>query len=412
MKKFLYALAPLAAAIAALLVALWGLSFNHPLPFSLLDMQIGSTGLTSGLRGTIGGQSYAANAPAGNNDSPLTIVMVGDLLMHSFVQKSGATECGYNYDHLFANVKSEIDSADLAIINQETLLAGEEFGLSGYPLFNAPREVADAIADAGFDIVLQATNHSLDRGASGLKSCLEYWSENYPEILTVGCALSESDAGRIRVAEAKGIRVAVLNYTYGTNGIPLPESMPWAVSLLEESKVRRDIEKARQEADFIIVCPHWGIEYSHSPSVEQRRWCEIFLECGADLVIGTHPHVIQPVEWYEREDGGRMLVYYSLGNFVNSTSEKGNGICNRMLGGMAKVSLARDDDGEVYIAWAGVLPLITQINEGYGGVTTYLFSDYSEGLARKNTLLRARDPKFSYNYCSALFRNIFGEFLT
>lgn len=407
--------APLAAAVIALTVALGGLFLIHTAPAPTTESLPGSAAGASGLLRPaacgVGDGGYAAFARRQSEDVPLTLVMVGDLLMHRFVQNSGRLEGGYSFEHLFANVKDEISSADLAIINQETLLAGEEFGLSGYPLFNAPREVADAIESAGFDVVLQATNHSLDRGAAGLMRCLSYWEEKHPGVITAGCAANEADASRIRIAERRGIRVAVLNYTYGTNGIPLPEGMPWSVCLLEEEAVRSDIARARRDADFVVVCPHWGVEYMHTPSDEQRRWCGVFLECGADLVIGTHPHVVQPVEWYEREDGHRMLVYYSLGNFVNSTAERGEGICNRMLGGMAKVILARDDDGGVYIASAVVLPLITQVNDGFAGVTTYLFSDYTEDLAAQNTLLRSRDPRFSYKYCDRIFREVFGNFL-
>lgn len=343
----------------------------------------------------------------------VTIVMVGDLLMHRFVQLSGQRKDGsYNYDHIFANVFDIISDADIAIINQETLLAGERFGLSGYPLFNAPCEVADSIARAGFDVVLQATNHSLDRGAEGLFSCIDYWRGNHPSIKLAGCAKSAEDAAQICVAERGGIRVAILNYTYGTNGIPLPDGMSWIVKLLDEDRVRADIAAARETADFVVVCPHWGVEYTHTPSDEQKRWCGIFLDAGADLVIGTHPHVIQPVEWYERGEGGRMLVYYSLGNFINSTAEQGRGVCDRMLGGMARITLVRGDDGTVGIGEASVVPLVTQLDNGYAGVTAYLFSDYSEELAALNRLLRERDSIFSYKYCGEVFKSVFGEFWT
>ncbi|HOA84470.1 MAG TPA: CapA family protein [Bacillota bacterium] len=346
------------------------------------------------------------------NDEQVTIVMVGDLLMHRLVQQSGkAPDGSYNFDHLFACVKSEISAADIAIINQETPLAGEKLGLSGYPMFNAPQEVADAVAKAGFDIVLQATNHTLDRGAEGVRLCREYWAGHFPEVKIAGTALCEKEASEILIVERSGIRVAVLNYTYGTNGIPLPDGMPYIVSLLDEEKVRADTARAREIADFVVICPHWGTEYMHKPSEEQDYWCRIFLECGADLVIGTHPHVIQPVKWYSREDGHKMLVYFSLGNFVNSTAERGAGVCSRMLGGMAKVTIEKDEEGFVSIKDACVIPLVTHLTGGYAGITVYPFSDYSEALAVANTFVRERDPLFSYAYCRELFSNIFGDFL-
>ena len=150
----------------------------------------------------------------------------------------------------------------------------------------------------------------------------------------------EAQDHNIFVYEQEGIRIAVLNYTYGTNGIPMPSGMPYAVNLLEEKKVAADIAKAKTMSDFIIVCPHWGTEYQLTPSAEQARWTQIFLENGVDLVIGTHPHVIEPVEWVQDDNGNEMLVYYSLGNFVNWTSSSGKGIANRMVGGMAEVTIA------------------------------------------------------------------------
>ncbi len=348
-----------------------------------------------------------------NDPDPVsvTLMMAGDLLLHRFVQISGKKADGsYDYNPVFENVREEISSADIAIVNQETPLAGDAFGLSGYPFFNAPCEFADAIAWAGFDVVLQATNHALDQGKSGLIAGRAYWSENFPEIKIAGTALSEEEAAGVCVVECSGISIAVLNYTYGTNGIPLPSGMPWIVSMLDESKIRADIARAKGVSDFIVVCPHWGIEYAHSPSSSQRTWCDLFFECGADLIIGTHPHVIQPIEWYEDAAGRKMLVYWSLGNFVNSTAETGYGVSNRMMGGMAKVMLTRGADGKIYISQANVVPVVTQLNEGYGGVTVYPFCNYNADLAQKNLLVRERDPQFSYENCKKVFKEIFGEY--
>ncbi len=350
-----------------------------------------------------------APVPLAEKPQSLTLVMAGDLLLHRYVQKSGlAPDGSYDFSHLFAKIKGEVSGADIAIVNQETPLAGEAFGLSGYPLFNAPCEVADAIAAAGFDVVLQATNHALDRGADGLKFCRKYWAESFPSVKIAGTAATKEEASEICVVERNGIRVAVLNYTYGTNGIPIPKNMPWIVNMLDEEKIRRDTAAAREMADFVVVCPHWGTEYSLTPSDEQRRLCEIFLECGVDLVIGTHPHVIQPMEWFEDNEGKRMLVYYSLGNFVNSTAEQGIGVSCRMLGALAKVTLTKSADGKTGISEAAALPLITHLSDGYAGITTYLFSDYTEELALKNLPVISRDPCFSYAYCKQVFREVFG----
>lgn len=340
----------------------------------------------------------------------VSLVMVGDILLHTPVAESGMQEDGsYNFDALFANVKDEITAADLALVNQEVIIGGEELGISGYPSFNAPYELGDALVTAGFDVVLHATNHTLDQGKWGVKNCLSFWKNNYPKMAILGINESQKmQDNQIYVYEQDGIRIAILNYTYGTNGIALPSDMPYAVNLLEEEKVAADIEKAGEQADFIIVCPHWGTEYQLAPSAEQERWTKIFLENGVDLVIGTHPHVIEPVEWVSDDNGNEMLVYYSLGNFVNWTSSSGEGIANRMVGGMAEITIGMDESGDAFIVDYGVEPLVCHLTEGTNGVTTYLLSDYTEEMAEENAII-TQDSAFSREYCVELCEEVWGE---
>lgn len=340
----------------------------------------------------------------------IDLVMVGDILLHDNVQNSGKLSDGtYNYDHLFANVVEDIQKADLAIANQEVILGGTEIGLSGYPAFNGPYEVGDALVKAGFDVILHATNHTLDRGKKGLLRCMNFWETNYPEIEVLGVFDSQEEFDQeIFVYEEDGLKVAVLNYTYGTNGIPLPSDMPYAVALLEEEKVISDLQIAETLADFTIVCPHWGTEYMHEPSEEQRKWAALFMEHGADLVIGTHPHYIQPVEMLTNEAGEEMLVYYSLGNFINSTNESGRGTADRMIGGMAQVTIAKNEAGEAYIKDYGVEPLVTQLLYGTQEITTYKLTDYTEELAGQNQIVE-KDGKFSLEFCHELCTEVFGE---
>lgn len=344
------------------------------------------------------------------NEPEITIVMVGDILLHTPVAKSGVQADGsYDFDALFANVKDEIEAADLALVNQEVIIGGQELGITGYPCFNAPYELGDALVEAGFDVVLHATNHTLDKGKRGLTNCLSFWENHYPEIAVLGINESaQAQDNDIYVYEQEGMRVAILNYTYGTNGIPIPQGMPYAVNLLDEKKIAADIEKAKKQADFIIVCPHWGTEYRLTPSAEQQRWTEIFLKNGVDLVIGTHPHVIEPVEWVQDDNGNEMLVYYSLGNFVNWTSSSGKGIANRMVGGMAEVTLARDAEGEVFIKEYDIEPLVCHLTSGSNGVTTYLLSDYTDEMASQNAII-AQDSSFSSEYCRDLCEEVWGE---
>lgn len=340
----------------------------------------------------------------------IDIVMVGDILLHENVQESGKLEDGsYNYDHLFANVTEEIQAADLAIANQEVILGGTEIGLYGYPNFNGPYEVGDALAKAGFNVILHATNHTLDRGKTALVNCMNFWKTNHSEIAVLGIFESqEAYDNDIYVYEQDGVRIAILNYTYGTNGMPMPDDMPFAVALLEKEKVLADLEKANEMADFVVVCPHWGTEYQHTQSEEQEYWAQLFLENGVDLVIGTHPHYIQPVEMLQDEEGNQMLVYYSLGNFINSTGESGRGTADRMIGGMAQITVAKKESGEVYIKDYGVEPLVTQLLYGTQEITTYKLSEYTEELASQNQILE-KDSVFSLEFCQELCEEVFGE---
>lgn len=338
----------------------------------------------------------------------VTISMVGDVLLHETVSDSGRMEDGsYRYDHLFQNIQDEIAGADISIVNQEVILGGRELGLSGYPNFNGAFEVGDSLVHAGFDVVLHATNHALDKKEAGVRSCLNFWKTSYPHMAVLGIYESAAARDTVYVREVNGIRIAILNYTYGTNGMTLPSGSPYAINLLEETTVRSDIARARETADFVIVAPHWGTEYKLTPDENQKKWTQIFYDCGVDLVIGTHPHVIEPVERITG-DKGSMLVYYSLGNFINATAETGKGIANRMVGAMAQITISMDDKGEVHISDYGVLPLVTHVRTGAGGITTYKLSDYTQTLAEENEI-RGSDPDFSLEYCKNLCRQVFGD---
>lgn len=340
----------------------------------------------------------------------MQIVMVGDMLMHERIIESGLQEDGtYNFDHLFVNVKDTIEGADFAIVNQETIMGGPSFGYTGYPSFNSPYELAHAEVEAGFDLLLLATNHTIDKGGKGVENCMAYLDENLPELDYVGINHSQEEQNEtIYTYEANGITVAVLNYTYGTNGISLPSGKPYIVNLLDEDKVRSDIQKAEEIADFTIVCPHWGTEYNLGTDNSQEKWVQIFLEEGVDLVLGAHPHVIEPIEWITDEEGNDMLVYYSLGNFVNGTSSTGHGVTNRMVGGIADITIGRDEEtGEVEVIEYDAIPIVCHI--GYGtDYTVYYMEDYTEEMASENLIL-SQDGEFSKALCESVFTQVWGQ---
>lgn len=354
----------------------------------------------------------ASSPSASENDkekssASISLIMVGDILLHDRVEESALRSDGsYDFTAVFANVRKEIQAADLSLVNQEVIIGGTELGISGYPAFNAPYEIGDALVDAGFDVVCHSTNHALDKGKKGLMNCLSFWRDNHPEIAMLGIHDSQESQDSIYVYEQDGIKIAVLNYTYGTNGIALPQDMPFAVDLLDKERVAKDLQEAEKIADFTVVCPHWGTEYALGVSAAQKEWTQIFLKNGADLVLGTHPHVIEPIEWVKDEEQGlEMLVYYSLGNFVNWTSGTGEGVANRMVGGMAQVTLERAGDGRVHIADYGVMPLVCHVERGMDRVTVYALSDYTEELAEKNAIIQ-QDAAFSLEYCRELCHKV------
>jgi poly-gamma-glutamate synthesis protein (capsule biosynthesis protein) len=347
----------------------------------------------------------------------VTVVMVGDILLHDRVEQAAANDDGsYNFDFIFDGTRDYISSADLAIVNQEVIIGGKELGISGYPAFNAPEEIGDALVGAGFDVVCHATNHALDKGKKGIINTLSYWESAHPEMTVLGINMSQEDRDAVTIVEKNGIRIALLNYTYGTNGISFPKDMPYAVDMLDEERIRRDLEYAEANADFTIVCPHWGTEYNLDVDSSQKKWTKIFREGGADLVIGTHPHVIEPVEFIEDEvpghsnnhGDGDMLVYYSLGNFVNWTSGTGSGTTNRMVGGIAQISLAKDTSGEVYVSENGVKAVVCHVSPEHQGVKVYPLSEYSEDLAQKSAIL-VQDGTFSRERCVELCNKVWGS---
>ncbi len=175
----------------------------------------------------------------------VTILMVGDILLHTPVEEAAKDEEGnYNYDFIFENLKDEISGADIAIVNQEVILGGKELGVSGYPAFNAPFEVGDALVAAGFDVVCHGTNHALDKGKAGIVNTCNYWKSSHPEITVLGINADSKEQEAVTIIEKKGIKIALLNYTYGTNGIPMPSDMPFAVDMLDEDKVVQDLKFA------------------------------------------------------------------------------------------------------------------------------------------------------------------------
>ena len=322
----------------------------------------------------------------------ITLMAVGDNLMHMGVVYSGKQADGsLDYSFLYEGISDFLEHADIKIINQETILGGNERGFSGFPHFNSPTEVGDAIANSGFNVVLHASNHAADQGVEGLFACADFW-DKYPDVLMTGIYANKEKAGEIPLLTVDGITFAILNYTYGPNMETLPKSLEGHLNLLcnynantyqmdfttLHPQVLTDIQKAKELADIVIVCPHWGTEYVTTPSSYEQEFALQMTEAGADLIIGTHPHVVQPVEWITAENGNRALCFYSLGNYVST--QKG-GIS--MLEALAWVTFHVDEDGvSILEDKTGVIPLVCHYTSSPVRIKNiYPLEDYTSELA-------------------------------
>lgn len=248
---------------------------------------------------------------------------VGDVMSHT-PQLPGAydTELDtYDFTPFFEEVKPILAQGDWVMANLETPIAGKEFGYTGYPTFNAPNELAEALKGAGFNLLSTANNHSLDKGEKGLLNTLELLKEL--GFQSVGTAASQLEADTPVIAERNGIKMGLLAYTYGTNGIPIPEGKPYLVSLIDEEIIKADIQLLRDSgADVVTVALHFGNEYQTTPTEEQKRLARALVAAGADIIAGSHPHVIQPYEVIETTDANgqskKALIIYSMGNFISN----------------------------------------------------------------------------------------------
>jgi poly-gamma-glutamate capsule biosynthesis protein CapA/YwtB (metallophosphatase superfamily) len=251
------------------------------------------------------------------------LIAVGDIMMHDTQTRSGydAKRQTYNFDSFFTPVKDILSTGDWVIGNLETPLAGKDVGgYTGYPLFNAPPQLLDAAKKAGFNILTTANNHALDRGEKGVIKTIANIRDR--KIAATGTAESAAEGDRVLISTKNNISLAILAYTYGTNGIPIPKGKDYLVSLIDEKKIVKDIAKARKKgADAIAISLHFGDEYQRQPNTKQKQLVENLLKSGADIILGSHPHVVQPYKIFKfkRKNGKirKAVAIYSMGNFIS-----------------------------------------------------------------------------------------------
>lgn len=284
-------------------------------------------------------------------DQHISLTFIGDVMGHD-PQITGAwfdSIKGYDYDHCFQYIKPIVEKSDYAVANLELTLNGAPY--SGYPQFCSPDTIAGALKNAGFDMLLTSNNHSVDKGDKGIKRTIEVLDKrNIPH---TGTFLSQADRDSLYplLVDVKGCRIAFLNCTYGTNGLKAKQHL---VNYIDTAEIRKDLEKAKEKADYVILCIHWGKEYIINASKEQRALATYFFENGADLIIGSHPHVLQEIEKQKFTYKGKEkegLIYFSHGNFIsNQRARYKNG------GMISHVNLRVDSTGKVHLEDYGYTP--------------------------------------------------------
>ena len=326
----------------------------------------------------------------------LSILFMGDVMQHrqqihsALIPGADSMQTSsYDYSSYFAHVQHFIDEADFTVANMEFCLGGPPY--TGYPSFSAPEALAEEAAEAGIDLFLCANNHICDKGRRGLVSSLEKYGKIGVPVTGVYRDSLDEQKHNPYIAELGGVRVAFINFTYGTNGIRVPE--PFIVNMMDKEKVREAFVMAREkEADIIIALPHWGQEYTTVPDSRQREWAGFLLECGADAVIGSHPHVVQPVEF---------PVAYSMGNFISNMSLR-----NTELGLMMILRIAVTSYGDSYVAGLEAVPVWCSRPGGYGDGYTVLpvreFLDRKEEFRSGYNYTKMKD---TYNRLKTLFED-------
>ncbi|MBO7410606.1 MAG: CapA family protein [Ottowia sp.] len=266
----------------------------------------------------------------------VTLLFAGDLMQHDGQIKAARTaDGGYDYSDVFARVAPEIKRHDIAVANLEVTLAGPPY--KGYPNFSAPDEYMHAAVDAGFNVLLTANTHCCDTRGKGLRRTIEQMDARRVQHLGTYLNLEERQRKYPLIIECNNIRIALLNFTYGTNGMPIPA--PFVVNLEDSRQIAKDIADAQASgADVIIAFPHWGIEYALLPSAEQRKRAAWLLEKGVHHIIGSHPHVVQPFEVTTDENGEPHLTVFSLGNYVSNMTRP-----NTDGGAMVTMTLTKKD---------------------------------------------------------------------
>lgn len=314
----------------------------------------------------------------GEHDSA-ELVFAGDAMQHqSQIDAAKGTNGIYSYDECFEAIAPYIQNADYAVVNLESPLGGAPY--SGYPMFCTPDSYSLALKNAGFDLMLTANNHALDRRDKGAKRTLDILEQQ--GLNHVGTYRNKTDRENALplIKDINGFKIAFLNYTYGTNGIKVQNDV--VVDYIDKTKIKKDIADARANgAEVLCVCMHWGVEYILLPNAQQKELANFLTEEGVDLIIGGHPHVIQPMEMrWSKTHNKKVFLIYSLGNLISNMTTK-----DTRGGALAKVKLVRDENGNPIVDSASYRLVFTlQPGEGHKNFRVIPVEGYNKGALKKH----------------------------
>ena len=342
---------------------------------------------------------FFTNGLASVDGQSVTVLCGGDNLIHEPIYQRAQTDNGYDFDYLYQNVKSFIESADIATINQEAPLATDLEDPSGYPHFNTPKEVGQDLFDAGFDVINIGNNHMYDIGSQGALVTEQFFQNR--GIPVVGFYRSDEDFHNIRIIEKNGIKIAFLSFVEMTNLDPDDPDLGYCVSMEDRSLVKEQIEEAREQADIVVAHAHWGEEGTTELTDGQVEMAHLMVDWGVDIIFGNHPHVIQSLVTITREEDSQLCpVIYSMGNFVSAQTHR-----NQIVSAMLAVKITRDANGIARPSAMGVMPVITHFSQDDRmDIVLYPLATYSEELAESHYTNRS-DGDFSLDYIYGLLND-------
>ncbi len=315
-----------------------------------------------------------------------TVITAGDNLIHAALYMDAqkkSDDGGYDFSSCYAEISPLIQSYDLAFINQESLVV-ESLSPSHYPMFASPPEIAGDAYDAGFRFFNLSNNHSYDKGAVGIEDTLNFWQTKMPDDIAITGFYNEEITGYTPYT-VNDIEFGFLGYTQHTNGLPTPQDAIASVIYTDDLEaMERQIIEARNEVDLLAVSLHWGDENSHNVAEYQRQLAQWLCDLEVDVIIGHHPHVLQPIEWYESANGHRMLCIYSLANFLSGQDEPPNS-----TGSVVSFTVTQDEGQKAYISDVVAHPTIVHSEAGFTNYTVYMLQDYTEQLMELNNIARS-----------------------